>query len=229
MYYMDPTYLILIPGIILALVAQGMVKSAFNKYSRVPSRSGLTGARLARILLDKQGLNDIPVQRVAGNLTDNYNPSDRTLNLSQPVYDSSSVAALGVAAHECGHAMQHQEGYAPLAMRSAIVPVTQIGSNLSWPLFLIGLIASFRPLLVAGIVLFCFTVLFTLITLPVEFNASRRAIRVLEGDMILEGEEFAGARSVLRAAALTYVASALSAILNLLRLVALSGRGRRRN
>lgn len=223
-YYFDPTMLLIIPGLILALWAQARVKSAYAKYAKVYVRSGMTGAQAARRLLDSQGLADIPIQRVAGELSDNYDPQNKVLNLSSGVYDSPSVAALGVAAHECGHAMQDKEGYAALGMRGAIVPVVNIGSNLSWPIFLAGLIFSWRPLLVAGIALFSLTVIFTLVTLPVEFNASNRAISALEGGGYLAGDELNGAKKVLSAAAMTYVASALSAILQLLRLLLLSNR-----
>lgn len=222
--YFDSTWLIILPGLLIALWAQAKVNSTFAKYSKVPSNSGITGAMVARYMLDAAGLSDVPVNRVSGRLSDHYDPTKRTLNLSDGVYASSSIAALGVAAHECGHALQDLEGYAPLKLRGAIVPVVGIGSNLSWPIFLMGLIFSWKPLLLAGIILFSLTVLFTLVTLPVEFNASSRALMALESGNYLRGEELDGARKVLSAAALTYVASALNAILQLLRLLVLAGR-----
>lgn len=227
--YFDWTMIIVLPGLLLALWAQHKVNSAFKKYAAVRSRSGMTGAELARRLLDGAGLSNIPVERVGGKLTDNYDPSNQVLHLSESVYSSSSIAALGVAAHECGHAMQHGEGYSLLGLRSAIVPVVSIGSNLSWPIFLLGMIFSWDPLILAGIVLFSLTVVFTLVTLPVEFNASNRAIAVLGSGGYLNGEELDGARKVLSAAALTYVASALNAILQLVRLLILSGNRRNRD
>ena len=223
-YYFDPTMILLIPGLIIALFAQMRVSSAFSKYSRVPVRSGMTGAQVARAMLDGSGLYDVPVRRVSGKLTDNYDPSQKVLNLSDAVYGASTVAALGVAAHECGHALQDQAGYAPMGIRAAIVPAVNIGSSLSWPIFLLGLIFSWRPLLLAGIILFSLTVVFTLVTLPVEFNASRRATAALAGGGYLNDDELRGAKAVLSAAAMTYVASALSAILQLLRLLLLAGR-----
>lgn len=227
MYYFDSTFLIILPGILLALFAQYRIKSTFSRYSEVMARSGLTGARVARNMLDAAGLGDVPVNRVQGTLTDHYDPIHRALSLSESVYDSASIAALGVAAHECGHALQHLESYGPLKLRSAVVPTVNIGSSLSWPIFLVGLISGWRPLLLAGILLFSLTVLFTLITLPVEFNASRRAMAVLESEGYLSWEELDGTKKVLNAAALTYVAAALSAILNLLRLLVLARRSDR--
>ena len=224
--YFDSTWLIILPGLLIALWAQMKVNSTFGKYGKIASASGMTGAGVARAMLNAAGLSDVAVNRVSGRLTDHYDPAKRTLNLSQGVYDSTSIAALGVAAHECGHALQDQEGYAPLKLRGAIVPVVGIGSNLSWPIFLLGLVFSWKPLLLAGIILFSLTVLFTLVTLPVEFNASSRAMVALEGGNYLRGEELQGARKMLSAAALTYVASALNAILQLLRLLVLAGRHR---
>lgn len=227
MYYLDNTFLIILPGILVALFAQYRIKSTYSRYSEVMARSGFTGARVARDMLDAAGLGDVPVNRVQGTLTDHYDPIHRTLNLSESVYGSSSIAALGVAAHECGHALQHLEGYEPLKLRSAVVPTVNIGSSLSWPIFLAGMISGWRPLLLAGVMLFSLTVLFTLITLPVEFNASRRAMAALEGRGYLSWEELDGTKKVLNAAALTYVAAALSAILNLLRLLVLARRSDR--
>ena len=226
MYYpfFDSTWLIVLPGLLIAIWAQFKVKAAFSKYSKVASQSGMTGAMVARAMLDGAGLRDVPIYRAQGSLTDHYDPVKRTLNLSQDVYDSCSIAALGVAAHECGHAIQDLESYSPLKLRSAVVPMVSIGSNLSWPIFLMGIVFSWQPLLMAGIILFSLTVLFTLITLPVEFNASSRALLALESGNDLRGQELDGARKVLSAAALTYVAAALNAILQLLRLLALAGR-----
>ncbi len=229
MFYFDPTFFLLIPGMILAAWAQYKVSSAFRKYSQVQARCGMTGAQLAQKLLSDAGIDGVRVAAVAGELTDNFNPETNTLSLSQDVYGSRSIAALGVAAHECGHVMQKAEHYGPLGLRSWIVPSVQIGSGLSWPIFLAGLVFSWRPLLLAGIILFSLTVVFTLVTLPVEFNASGRALRVLEGDGVLDAGEMKGARAVLGAAAMTYVASALSAVLQLARLLLLANNNRRRD
>ena len=227
-YYFDPTYLLVLAGLALSLIAQAAVQNVTGKYAQVPARCGLTGAQLARRMLDDAGLYDVAIERVAGNLTDHYDPSSRTLRLSQTVADSFSITALGVAAHETGHALQHRDAYAPLVLRSAAVPTVNIGSHLSWPLVIAGLIFSWQPLVTAGIALFALVVLFALITLPVEFNASSRALATLEGQGYLDAEEMTGARKVLNAAAMAYVASALSAILQLVRLIAISGNGRRR-
>lgn len=229
MLFYDWTILIVLPGLILALIAQAGVSGTFAKFQRVPARIGLTGAMLARRMLDSRGLNDIPIERVSGKLADHYDPSQRVLRLSDGVYDSTSIAALGVAAHETGHALQHQEQYAPLTLRTAIVPMVGFGSNLSWPIFLVGLIFSWEPLLLAGIILFALAVLFSLITLPVEFNASSRALAALSSGGYLDSEEMVGANKVLRAAAMTYVAAAIGAILQLIRLLLLAGVGRRRD
>lgn len=228
-YYMDWSYIIyVLPALVIALIAQMMVSSAYSKYSKVHSRRGITGAEAARMILDRNGLTGVRIEHVAGKLTDHYDPRDRVLRLSDGVYRSDSIAAIGIAAHEVGHAIQDARNYLPMKVRGAIVPVTQLGSNLAWPLFLIGLIASWEPLMFAGIVLFGLVVLFQLVTLPVEFNASGRAMRTIDGMGLLSDEEQRGARKVLRAAAMTYVAALLSAIGNLLRLLALAG-GRRRD
>lgn len=228
--FWDPTYLLVIIGAVICLLASFRVKSTFNKYSRVRSRSGLTGAQAAERILHAAGIYDVSVQHISGNLTDHYDPRNKTLRLSDSVFSSNSVAAVGVAAHECGHAIQHHKSYSPLAIRSAIVPVANLGSTLAWPLILIGLLFSRNTgsfLITLGIICFSASVLFQLVTLPVEFNASGRAIRIL-GDMgILSREEIGGTRKVLSAAALTYVAGAAAAILQLLRLILLfGGRGR---
>ena len=228
MFYMDPTYAILIPGLLVSLWAQYRVDSVTRKYARVSARCGLTGAELAQRLLLEEGIDDVTVERIGGNLTDHYDPSTRTLRLSQSVADSTSLTALGVAAHETGHALQHRDAYKPLVLRTAVVPTVSIGSNLSWPLFLLGLIFSWQPLITLGIALFLLTVLFTLITLPVEFNASKHAMTALSSGGYLDSDELDGAERVLRAAAMTYVAAALTAVLQLLRLLALSNRRRDR-
>ena len=222
-YYFDPTYFLLIIGMILSMAASARVKSTFAIYSRVRSTSGLTGADAARRILHMAGITDVTVVPIAGSLTDHYDPRNKQLALSQDVYDRTSVAAIGVAAHECGHAIQDAQNYVPLNLRSAIVPVANIGSTLSWPLFLAGLILSIRPLLTLGILLFSFAVLFQLVTLPVEFNASARALKMLGSSGMLGTDEVKGAKKVLTAAALTYVAALASSILQLLRLIILAG------
>lgn len=228
-YYFDPTYILIIIAAIISLIAQWRVNSAFSKYSRVSSMSGMTGAQAARIILQSNGINDVSVQRISGKLTDHYNPSTKVLNLSESVYGSTSVAAIGVAAHECGHAIQHARGYFPLSLRTALVPVANIGSQLSWVFIIVGAILSFNQTLITiGIIMFSAAVLFQLVTLPVEFNASARALEQLESNGILYRDEVSQTRKVLSAAALTYVAAAATAILQLLRLIILfGGRGRR--
>ena len=228
-YYFDPTYILIIIAAIISLIAQWRVNSAFSKYSRVASMSGMTGAQAARMILQSNGINDVSVQRISGKLTDHYNPSTKVLNLSESVYGSTSVAAIGVAAHECGHAIQHARGYFPLSLRTALVPVANIGSQLSWVFIIVGAILSFNQTLITiGIIMFSAAVLFQLVTLPVEFNASARALEQLESNGILYRDEVSQKRKVLSAAALTYVAAAATAILQLLRLIILfGGRGRR--
>lgn len=228
-YYFDPTYILIIIAAIISLIAQWRVNSAFSKYSRVASMSGMTGAQAARMILQSNGINDVSVQRISGKLTDHYNPSTKVLNLSESVYGSTSVAAIGVAAHECGHAIQHARGYFPLSLRTALVPVANIGSQLSWVFIIVGAILSFNQTLITiGIIMFSEAVLFQLVTLPVEFNASARALEQLESNGILYRDEVSQTRKVLSAAALTYVAAAATAILQLLRLIILfGGRGRR--
>lgn len=228
-YYFDPTYILIIIAAIISLIAQWRVNSAFSKYSRVASMSGMTGAQAARMILQSNGINDVSVQRISGKLTDHYNPSTKVLNLSESVYGSTSVAAIGVAAHECGHAIQHARGYFSLSLRTALVPVANIGSQLSWVFIIVGAILSFNQTLITiGIIMFSAAVLFQLVTLPVEFNASARALEQLESNGILYRDEVSQTRKVLSAAALTYVAAAATAILQLLRLIILfGGRGRR--
>ena len=228
--FLDPTMILVLIGVILSLAASAKVKSTFARYSKVRSMTGMTGAEAAQRLLNSQGIYDVTVRRVPGSLSDHYDPRTKTVNLSDDVYSSTSVAAIGVAAHECGHAVQHAVGYAPLNFRSALVPIANFGSQISWPLILIGiLIGGFgSPIVQLGIILFSLAVLFQLVTLPVEFNASSRAVRLLDSTGILSGNEVDGTRRVLGAAALTYVAAAAGSILQLLRLIILFG-GRRDN
>ena len=227
-YRFDPTYLLLVIGMLLSLAASSRLKRTFATYSRIRSSSGMTGAQAARRILNSRGLYDVQVFPVSGNLTDHYDPRTRRVCLSQASYNQTSLAAVGVAAHECGHAVQHAENYGPLNLRSSLVPVANLGSTLAWPLFLIGLIFSMRPLLKAGIVLFSAAVLFQLVTLPVEYNASDRALRLLTETGILGSDEVRGSRKVLSAAALTYVAALAGSVLQLLRLIILAG-GRNRD
>lgn len=225
-YGIDPTYILVLIGAVICMIALARVKSTYNKYSKYRSASGMTGAEAAQRILNTAGIYDVTIQHVSGNLTDHYNPSNKTLNLSDSVYGSTSVAAVGVAAHECGHAIQHQKNYVPLTLRATIVPVANLGSTLAWPLILIGLLFSRNTgalFIDLGIICFSFAVIFQLVTLPVEFNASRRALRILGEQGILSESELPYTRKVLQAAALTYVASAASAILQLLRLILLFG------
>ena len=224
MFYYDSTYLILIPAIIISLWAQTKVNSTFNKYVKVASYRGYNGAEVARIILDSNGLNYIPIEVTQGKLSDHYDPSKKVLRLSQDVYYGTSVASIGVAAHEVGHAIQHKNAYVPLKLRSAAVPMANIGSNFSWILFFLGLVLGIQPLVSAGILLFAAVVIFQLITLPVEFDASARALKEIKDRDILYGDEVVGAKKVLDAAAMTYVAAALMAISQLLRLIIISRR-----
>ena len=228
-FYYDWTYILVLIGVVLSLLASSQVKGTFAKYSKIRSYSGMTGREAAEQILRRNGIYDVQVTHIAGNLTDHYDPRNKTLALSDPVYNSTSVAAIGVAAHECGHAVQHARNYVPLSVRSAIVPVANFGSQLSWPLFLAGLIFSFRPLLMIGILLFCAALLFQIVTLPVEFNASARALRMLDETGIMGKQEIRGTKKVLRAAAMTYVAAVIGSLLQLLRLLILSGAFRRRD
>lgn len=222
--FFDPTMILLIPGILIAIWAQMKVKNTFAKWSRVRTSQNITGAEIAKTILNQHGLSKIPIRETRGKLTDNYNPVKRTLNLSESVYDSSSVAAVGVAAHEAGHAIQHNRSYTPLLVRNGIFPIAKFGSWLPMPLIILGMIMSMPGLIKIGIYLFSGFVAFTLITLPVEFNASKRATVILRQSGYLTKQELVGVRDVLSAASLTYVAAALSAILSLLRLLILSGR-----
>ncbi len=234
-YYFDWSYIVLVlPALILAMAAQGKVSSTFNKYSRVPSRIGITGAEAARRIMERNGIYDVSIERVSGNLTDHYDPSKKVLRLSDSVYSSSSIAAVGVAAHETGHAIQHARGYAPLSLRSLMVPLANIGSRLAMPLIILGIIFGFSSmmgdsLIELGIILFGLSVVFTIITLPVEFNASKRAIGCLEESRILYDDEIDGAKKVLSAAAMTYVASTAVALAQFVRLLLIFGGRRRRD
>ena len=229
-YGIDMTYIVLVmPALIFAMYAQTKVNSTFNKYRTVGNRNGYTGAEIARRILDMNGLQKVVVERVSGNLTDHYDPKANVVRLSDATYSSTSVAAIGVAAHEVGHVVQHAEGYSPIKVRNAIVPVVQIASYAAWPLAIFGVLFSFSGLANFGVILFGLVVLFQLITLPVEFNASGRALKTLGDKQILNGEELAASKKVLSAAAMTYVASAVVAIANLLRLLSIVGFGRSRD
>jgi hypothetical protein len=227
--YWDPTYVLVVIGALICLAASAKVNTTFNRYNKVRSVSGMTGREAAEAVLSMAGIYDVQVRHISGNLTDHYDPRNKTLSLSDSVYGSSSVAAIAVAAHEVGHAIQHQEGYYPLRFRSALVPVANIGSTLAWPFILIGLFITNSTgtfLINLGILLFSFAVLFQIVTLPVEFNASSRAMHMLTRMKRMPDEELRCSRKVLTAAALTYVASAAAIILQLLRLLILTG-GRR--
>ena len=227
-YYFDWTYILVVIGLVLSLAASAKVNGTFSKYSRTWSRSGITGAEAARQILNANGIYDVTVRQVPGNLTDHFDPRSRTVNLSAAVYGSTSISAIGVAAHECGHVIEDAREYVPLKIRAALVPVANIGSNLAIPLIILGVIIGGvgSPLAEIGILMFSLAVLFQLVTLPVEFNASSRALKILGDSRILAEDEVKKAREVLGSAALTYVAAAASSILQLLRLVILFG-GRR--
>ncbi|HCW53209.1 MAG TPA: peptidase [Clostridium sp.] len=222
--YFDPTVILLLPAIIISFWAQTKINSTYNKYSRVRTTNGYTGMQVARMILDGAGLFDVRIEMVNTRLGDHYDPSSRVLRLSPEVYNNSTIAAAGIAAHEVGHAIQHKESYKPLVMRNSIVPVVNISSNISWVLFFIGLLLGFKGLTALGILLFSAVVIFQIITLPVEFNASNRALAILESRGILYGNEIKDARKVLGAAAMTYVAATLMAVSQLIRLIALSNR-----
>lgn len=230
-YYWDPTYILVVIGAVICMIASARVKGTFNKYSQLRSMSGMNGAQVAQRMLQAAGIYDVQVRHVSGSLTDHYDPRTKTVNLSDPVYNATSVAALGVAAHECGHAIQHAKSYAPLSIRSALVPIANFGSMLAWPVILIGLLFNTRSsglIIDIGILLFSAAVLFQLVTLPVEFDASRRALVMLRTQGILADDELRYTRRVLKSAALTYVASAAAAILQLLRIILITN-GRRRD
>ena len=230
-YYWDPTYILVVIGAVICMIASARVKGTFNKYSQLRSMSGMNGAQVAQRVLQAAGIYDVQVRHVSGSLTDHYDPRTKTVNLSDPVYNATSVAALGVAAHECGHAIQHAKNYAPLSIRSALVPIANFGSMLAWPVILIGLFFNTRSsglIIDIGILLFSAAVLFQLVTLPVEFDASRRALVMLRTQGILADDELKYTRRVLKSAALTYVASAAAVILQLLRIILITN-GRRRD
>lgn len=230
-YYWDPTYILVVIGAVICMIASARVKGTFNKYSQLRSMSGMNGAQVAQRVLQAAGIYDVQLRHVSGSLTDHYDPRTKTVNLSDPVYNATSVAALGVAAHECGHAIQHAKSYAPLSIRSALVPIANFGSMLAWPVILIGLLFNTRSsglIIDIGILLFSAAVLFQLVTLPVEFDASRRALVMLRTQGILSDDELKYTRKVLKSAALTYVASAAAAILQLLRIILITN-GRRRD
>ena len=228
MYYpmfFEPTYMLVIIGVIICLLASSRMKSTFNKYSRVRNHSGMTGREAAEQVLRGAGIYDVRVEHISGDLTDHYDPRTKVLRLSDATYNSTSVAAVGVAAHECGHAIQHATGYAPLKIRGALVPVANFGSTIAWPLILIGLLFSSQSSMLflnLGIIAFSLAVLFQIVALPVEFNASSRAIRILGSSGMLYEDEVDATKKVLSAAALTYVAGAASAILQLLRIILLA-------
>lgn len=226
-YYFDPTYVLVIIGFILTMIAQFGVTGTFNKYKDVHNRYGLTGAEAARRILDANGLRNVQIARISGNLTDNFNPSTNVISLSDSTFNSTSVAAIGVAAHECGHAVQYQQGYTPIRIRNGIFPIVNIGSKFAMPLFILGLILGLGDLAMLGAVLFGLVLIFQIITLPVEFNASRRALSTLDGMNMLDNDELKGARAVLKAAAMTYVAAAASTFLQFLRLVTIANSRRR--
>lgn len=227
--YFDPTYVLVLIGALISMMASINVNSTYRRFSTVMSMRGVRAEEAAQRILHDAGIYDVRIERIRGELTDHYSPSEKVLRLSDAVYGSTSVAAIGVAAHECGHAIQHKVGYVPLSLRALSVPVANIGSKLSWPLILIGLLIGYTPLAQIGVILFLAVVLFQLITLPVEFNASHRALQVLKQDSMLSMDELSGARKVLTAAALTYVAALFSTILQLLRLVMIVNGGRRRD
>ena len=225
----DGTYVLIILAFLISALVSAKMNATFSKYRKVRSYCGMTGAQAAQRILSSAGIYDVRIEHVSGKLTDHYDPSNKVLRLSDAVYGNTSIAAIGVAAHECGHAVQHARNYVPLSVRSAIVPVANFGSQLSWPLFLAGLIFSFRPLLMIGILLFCAALLFQIVTLPVEFNASARALRMLDETGIMGRQEIRGTKKVLRAAAMTYVAAVIGSLLQLLRLLILSGAFRKRD
>ena len=227
MFYWDNTYILVLIAFMLSMFASFGVQATFSKYQKVNSRRGMTGMDAARQILDANGLYSVRIEHIQGNLNDHFDPRDGVIRLSDATYQSTSVAAIGVAAHEAGHAIQHAKGYAPIKVRNAILPVVNIGSSLSMPLFFIGLIMGMTPLAMAGVFLFSGVLLFQLVTLPVEFNASRRALAILKTSSMLDAEEVKNAGKVLKAAAMTYVAAVLSSALQLLRLLLLVNRRRR--
>lgn len=224
-YFYDATYILVVIGAIISIIASMNVKSTFARYSRGGNnRTDITGAEAAQEILRAAGITDVRIERVRGNLTDHYSPKEGVLRLSDSVYDSRTIAAVGVAAHECGHAMQYNEDYFPIKIRSAVIPLANIGSSLSWPIIVLGLIFGATGLMQIGVLLFSLVVIFQLLTLPVEFDASARALRTLRDRNMLSGHALSGARKVLTAAALTYVAALVTSILQLLRLVLITRR-----
>lgn len=226
MFYYDSTYLLLLPAIVLAMYAQSKVKSTYNKYTRVKNSNNYSGYEVARKILDSNGLNEVKIEITRGVLSDHYDPRTRILRLSPDVHNGNSISAAGIAAHECGHAIQHGESYIPLQFRNTIAPVASIASNASWLIIMLGFIMNAFGLVQVGIILFSVVVLFQVVTLPVEFNASSRAVEILEVQGLVPANEIDGAKKVLNAAALTYVAAALTAVMQLLRMVLLSRRNR---
>lgn len=219
------SYFLVIISFLVALLASFNVKHTYKKYGQIMSRRGYTADQIARMILDQNGLHNVAVERISGNLTDHFDPSANVVRLSDSVYGKSSVAAIGVAAHECGHAVQYSEQYTPMKIRSAIIPITNIGSNLAYPLVILGIVlGGFRPLITIGIWLFIAVVVFQLVTLPVEFNASGRALKTLEQSGYLDEDELGQSRKVLTAAAMTYVAALFTAVAQLIRLIAISNR-----
>lgn len=227
MYYgygFDWTYLVFIlPAVLISLWAQFKVNSAFSKYAQIRNQRGLTGAQTAEYILRSYGVSGVRIEPISGDLTDHYDPSSNVIRLSQSVYSATTVSAIGVAAHETGHALQYAEGYTPIKLRAAVIPASRIGSMASWPLLLIGIAFSLRPLIWLGIAFFAVATLFQVLTLPVEFNASSRALKAIDQWNILSEEEYRGAKKVLTAAALTYVAALLTSLMQLLRLIVLFG------
>ena len=227
--YFDPTYVLVLLGVVICMVASAKMNSTFNKYSRIRNHSGMTGRDAAEQILHREGLYDVRIEHISGNLTDHYDPRTKVVRLSDATYNSTSVAALGVAAHECGHAVQHATGYVPLKIRGSLVPVANFGSSIAWPLIILGLFFNGRSsamFINFGILAFSLAVLFQIVTLPVEFNASNRALKILGNSGMLYESEVKDTRKVLTAAALTYVAGAASAILQLLRIILLTGNRR---
>lgn len=226
-FFYDPTWWFIIVAMLISLAASGNVSATYRRYSKIANMRGMTAAEAAERILKGAGIYEVRIERIEGELTDHYDPKNKVVRLSESVYHSTSVAAIGVAAHECGHVIQHYGGYFPIRVRNAIVPVVNFGSKLSWPLILLGVLFGLTNLVDIGIILFSLVLVFQIVTLPVEFNASKRAITIIREEGILQGEEVTGARKVLNAAALTYVAGVIATALQVLRLFLLFGRRRR--
>ncbi|OCB00966.1 zinc metallopeptidase [Clostridium beijerinckii] len=222
--FFDPTMILLVPAIIISFWAQSKINSAYSEYNQVRTINGYTGQQVARMMLDEAGLFDVRIELINSKLGDHYDPASKILRLSPEVYSGASISSAGIAAHEVGHALQHKERYAPLVIRNSIVPIVNIGSNVSWMLFFVGILLGFKGLTTLGIILFSGVVIFQLITLPVEFDASTRALNILKSRGILYGDETKSAQKVLDAAAMTYVAATLMAVSQLIRLIAISNR-----